>query len=562
MSIRSEMMATTYRGDLSYQLQDILRRNGMRAQVALNNDQFILLVQGHDSPLLEYPITEKQFHALTDSGTNYANKKAYNTFNNIVSKDFDVPSSFVAARNVNGHVAMGLHGYREQYPGRSSLYPPRAVPPGFLGLRPPMQDGFHLRRVGDTVMVPEHTDGRIRPGELKSGAYGYYYKGQPQAVTVQQDPLKDLHQIFVQERSSPRPTEPAKSYKELITSPVYFSNEKWQEILSSHGIVIDEAQKSMTVLSKGTKQDFVYTLNDEDLKKLTDNSLKSTPMDERLNIINKFISQDFNEKVTMDMLNSKEVISITPKPENVTIQAEQSPTLQINENQLQHEIVAEPRYAPTINPESGYVNGQDLQALNEEKGWYREGKHGREVIVGDIWVEKVEAQTEEKSSKAEIQHSEPSEKQATEKPKEKEGEVTYKMSAVINGNVISYDISKRQYDKFMAVDDYQRQRMMSKIFSEVDMKTRPEMREKFHLGAFLTAGLTALSDLTFLGADVAHNISHIKDPHPRPEIYAEIHGPAHILYKPGTDRPEDIARRAFDAGIIAAQTNNDMNRGR
>ena len=33
------------------------------------------------------------------------------------------------------------------------------------------------------------------------------------------------------------------------------------------------------------------------------------------------------------------------------------------------------RMAPTTNPEEGYVNGQNLQALNESKGWYREGKH-------------------------------------------------------------------------------------------------------------------------------------------------------------------------------------------
>lgn len=26
--------------------------------------------------------------------------------------------------------------------------------------------------------------------------------------------------------------------------------------------------------------------------------------------------------------------------------------------------------------------------MNERKGWYREGKHGREVEVGDIWVER------------------------------------------------------------------------------------------------------------------------------------------------------------------------------
>ena len=93
MSVRSEAMATAYKGNLSYQLQDILHRNGMRAQVSMVNDKFFLLVQGHDSPVLEYPITEKQLQALSDSGTNYANKKAYNTFNSIVGKDFDVPSS-------------------------------------------------------------------------------------------------------------------------------------------------------------------------------------------------------------------------------------------------------------------------------------------------------------------------------------------------------------------------------------------------------------------------------------------------------------------------------------
>ena len=54
MSIRSEAMATRYRGELSYQLQDILHRNGMRAQVALVEDKYVLIVQGHDSPVLEY----------------------------------------------------------------------------------------------------------------------------------------------------------------------------------------------------------------------------------------------------------------------------------------------------------------------------------------------------------------------------------------------------------------------------------------------------------------------------------------------------------------------------
>lgn len=564
MSVRSEAMATAYKGNLSYQLQDILHRNGMRAQVSMVNDKFFLLVQGHDSPVLEYPITERQLQALSDSGTNYANKKAYNTFNSIVGKDFDVPSSFVAARNVNGHVAMGLHGYREEYRGHNSLHPLYAFAPGYLGVRPPMQDGFHLRRVGNTVMVPEHFDGRIRPGELKSGAYGYYYKGKQETAALQKDPLEDLHEIFSQVKTTPRPKEPAKAYKDLITSPVYFSNEKWQEVLSSHGIIIDESKKTMTVLSKGTEQDYVYTLDEEDFKKLTDNSLNSTSLNDRLNTINKYLDKDFNEKITMDMLNSKESIAITIKAKNEVINENtNSASVENSTTVLDSQNPSDYHFAPISDPEKGYVNGQDLQALNERKGWYREGKHGREVVVGDIWVEKKDSKQVEEGIKSQSQSNEKQvPDQSQKKDKAQKEEVTYKMSAVINGTVISHDISKRQYDKFLAVDDYQRQRMMSKIFSEVDMKTRPELKEKFNLGAFMAAGLTALSDFTFLGADIAHNISHIKNPHPRPEIYHEVHGTGHILYKPGVDRPEDIARRAYDAGISAALASNDLNRGR
>ena len=104
MSIRSESLPM--RGRLSYQLEDLLRRNGMSAQLAVEDGRYKLLVQGHDSPLLSYDISEQQFRALGDGGTNYANKKAYNVFNGIVGKDFELPSSFVAARNVNGRVIM------------------------------------------------------------------------------------------------------------------------------------------------------------------------------------------------------------------------------------------------------------------------------------------------------------------------------------------------------------------------------------------------------------------------------------------------------------------------
>ena len=535
MSIRSESLP--YRGRLSYQLEDLLRRNGMSAQLAVEEGRYKLLVQGHDSPLLRYDISEQQFRALGDGGTNYANKKAYNTFNSIVGKDFDLPSSFVAARNVNGRVAMGLHGYRVgvgEY-GRPFPMRPHAFGAGFLGWMPRQQPGFHLRRIGDVPMVVEHADGRIRPGELKSGGYGYYYKGDQQPANQVADPLRDLQTYFPPVQTRPRPTEPAKPYKELITSDVYFTNEKWQEVLSSHGIIIDADKKLLTIQSTGTQQDFVYDLTEEEVKKLTDNSLKAVPLQERIDLLNHVISGDFKDSITKDMLNSTEHISITLKPEVEQSLVQQQQVLNHQVDVIPDPLQQQQHLAPSLNPEDGYVNGQDLEEGDERKGWYREGKHGRSVEVGDIWVEKVQPQK--------------AEGEGAQNDDQKNNQVTYRMSAVINGQVVSHEISQKQYDKFMAVDDYQRMRMLSKVFKEVDLKTRPEMRQGFNLGAFLAAGLTAARDATYLGADIAHNVEHIKHPHYAPDVYHEVHGTGRIFFKPGVDSPQDIASRAFEAGL-------------
>ena len=535
MSIRSESLP--YRGRLSYQLEDLLRRNGMSAQLAVEEGKYKLLVQGHDSPLLRYDISEQQFRALGDGGTNYANKKAYNTFNSIVGKDFDLPSSFVAARNVNGRVAMGLHGYRVgvgEY-GRPFPMRPHAFGAGFLGWMPRQQPGFHLRRIGDVPMVVEHADGRIRPGELKSGGYGYYYKGGQQPANQVADPLRDLQTYFPPVQTRPRPTEPAKPYKELITSDVYFTNEKWQEVLSSHGIIIDADKKLLTIQSTGTQQDFVYDLTEEEVKKLTDNSLKAVPLQERIDLLNHVISVDFKDSITKDMVSSTEHISITLKPEVEQSLVQQQQVINHQVDVIPDPLQQQQHLAPSLNPEDGYVNGQDLEEGDERKGWYREGKHGRSVEVGDIWVEKVQPQK--------------AEGEAAQNDDQKNNQVTYRMSAVINGQVVSHEISQKQYDKFMAVDDYQRMRMLSKVFKEVDLKTRPEMRQGFNLGAFLAAGLTAARDATYLGADIAHNVEHIKHPHYAPDVYHEVHGTGRIFFKPGVDSPQDIASRAFEAGL-------------
>lgn len=534
MSIRSEAMP--YRGRLSGNLQDVLRRNGMQAQLAVEGDKYKLIVQGHDSPLLTYNISEKQFRALADGGTNYANKKAYSMFNSIVSKDFDMPSSYVAARNANGRVVMGLHGVRESLPygGRGNHH--------ILGWTPRQQTGYHMRRINDvpmvaTPMLMQHTDGRNRPGELKSGGYGYYYKGQQEQQIPQKqvDPLKDMQACFPQAVNRPRSADPAKPYKELITSDVYFTNEKWQEVLSSHGIVVDADKKTLTIQSQSAQQDFVYDLKPEEVRKLTDNSLKTTSLQARIDILNNVIGGDFQDKITKEMLNSTERIGIHLKPEieqslNHSIQQEQFQVTNIDQSEI-----TTIHQSPTLDPEKGFVDGARIEDYDDRKGWYREGKHGRSVDVGDIWVEKEPKISDHKDGK-----------EAKEESKES---YTYKMSAVINGEVITHEISKKQYDRFIAVDDYQRQRMMSKIFDEVDMKTRPDARQRFNIGAFLSAGLQAAREATYIGADISHNVEHIRHPHGGPPIHDEVHGTGRIYVKPGVDSPQDIASRAFEAGL-------------
>ena len=50
----------------------------------------------------------------------------------------------------------------------------------------------------------------MKPGELQSGGYGFYYKGQQQSYSPQQqDVLKDLEGIITPSISRPRSTEPA-----------------------------------------------------------------------------------------------------------------------------------------------------------------------------------------------------------------------------------------------------------------------------------------------------------------------------------------------------------------
>ena len=94
--------------------------------------------------------------------------------------------------------------------------------------------------------------------------------------------------------------------------------------------------------------------------------MKSTSLQARLDIINAAMANDFDGKVTMDMLNSKERINIPLKPD-VATQLNQLENQRIAE-QYRHDepqVIMDWHVAPTTDPNQGYVDGKALQEMNE-----------------------------------------------------------------------------------------------------------------------------------------------------------------------------------------------------
>ena len=637
--------------DLSTGLQEVLRKNGMQAHISLAKDGGReLIVLGHDSPVLTYKLNEKQVENLMGWGTTYENKKAYNTFASIVKDDFYMPQNFVSASNAFGRVAMGLHGYRighgeYGYDARPARRTPWFAPfsrqgrgwaGDFVGYAP-RTEGFHLRRIGDHAyrpwgggpVVTERPDNRVKPGEMLSGGYGFYFKGHQKET-----PVEVLDQISIEPKikpleAAPRPQGQGIPYSSVITSDVYFSNDKFQEVLKSHGIVIDEAKKTLTIQSNLSKVDLQYDLKPEELQKLMANKVSGkggVSVDARLAIINEVIGKDFDTKLTKDMLETKELVSLDLKPE--VRQEVEAPFIEqerrIAEQQRLAEARAEQRReSERIERDPNAIDGREIQAILGNKGWFQPVANGREMVVGEIRVDKtlngtyvMEAEVngrllahsisakdyqkfldlddahrlkmfdkvfnevEIKSAHGEslyqddlylahdgqsiVHQKEVDIQNATsnrvdgaallefnerkgfyrERAHGREVEVgniqvdptangKYKMTAVINGQTISHEITQKQYDKFLAVDDYHRMQLFSKIFNEVDIKTRPG--EGHNLGAALLAALVVGGEVMRDGLSVPHE--------PRPEIYETRTGP--VYHKAGVVSPADVAAANF-----------------
>ena len=480
------------RVDVSRGLRELLMRNGIQARVAFSNDgKPILIVKGHDSPEIEYKISDRQLNDLMQWSDSYrsVNRTAYNTFVNIVKNDFHCPATFVYAANAFSPVATGLHGYRigvgeygnnpRWYGGfggwRNHLYGGMYGSLWRGGFRPALLWGgggpFHGRMIGGRYFanytqpwVSERPDGRLKPGEMQSGGYGFYWKGNLQKREEEVE-VKDIRPVELQ---------PMPRNKHVIPfySPSAWSKSHWNDVLDSHGIVVDEKKGTITIQSKALRADVVFTEKDDpdirkkikaimcdklaaEPKKGTFKGVKASDkktsysVTDRVFLINEIIDSKFKDKVTKDMLFSNEMINIEAKPEcKAEIEKDYIVQDQRKAAKLQSELVQNQRqYAEDllkqdidvmrarIYNDPNAVNGREIAAVLGEKGWFVNRSHGRELNVGEIRVDKV-------------------------------GDKFY-MSADVNGEVMQKEISAKAYGKFLNYDDAHRLNMFASTFDEV-----------------------------------------------------------------------------------------------
>ena len=460
---------TNPRWDIAPQLQTTLNANGMQAhlaQDAAGNYQLITMAHNTSTPRY-YQVSERQVENLRNGGTNFWNKKAYETFTSIVGKDYYMPGSWVAAKNANSPVNNGLWGHtigRGEYGYRGG---PRFRPfvgarygmfnsflPGYPGMGP---RGFHIRRVEgrpffaySAPVVMDRPDGRLKPGELKSGSYGFYDKGNQQTDVLDHLEIKIKPKILVRPKGQSEPLD------KVMGSNLYPTSELFQHMLASHGVIINEKDKTLTIKSSSVNKDLQYKLMDEELEKLLAENFKHTDnkgnkgkngvtVDERIAILNKVIEGDFADKITRASLNTKDYVDIKLRPEKEKeIYLEQEAALK-NAQMMDIIHLKEPRqdYHTGFIDKWNSIGVVDGRMLSLEKGFYLPNKDGRRVSVGEIQAYPIH--NGEKTS--------------------------FRMTAVINNQVMSREISKEDYLRFINYDDEHRLELFDKIFDEVKIKS-------------------------------------------------------------------------------------------
>lgn len=467
---------TNPRWDIAPQLQTTLNANGMQAhltQDATGNYQLVTMAHNTSTPRY-YNLTDKQVEDLRNGGTNFWNRKAYETFTSIVGKDYYMPGSWVAAKNANSPVNNGLwghtigrgeYGYRGEQRfrpfvgARYELF--NSFLPGLPGMGP---RGYHIRRVegrpffaSSAPVVVDRPDGRLKAGELKSGSYGFYDKGNQQTDVLDNLEIKTKPKVLVRPKGQSEPLD------KVMGTTLYPTPELFQHMLASHGVIINEKDKTLTIKSSSVNKDLQYKLTDDELGKLLAENFKDTgkkgnkgknvvTVDERLSILNQVIEGDFAEKITRASLNTKDYVGIKLRPEKEKeIFVEQEAILK--DAKLMDTIhLKEPRqdYHTGFVDKWNSIGVVDGRMLSSDKGFYLPNKDGRRVSVGEIQAY----------------------------PTHNGEKTSFRMTAIINGQVLSREISKDDYLRFINYDDEHRLELFDKTFDEVKIKSASHGRNE------------------------------------------------------------------------------------
>lgn len=549
--------------DVAPQLQSVLNANGMQAHISMTETgTYQLVTMSHNSSQPRYyNINQKQLEALMNGGTTVWDKNAYNTFVSIVKNDYYIPGSFVAARNANSPVNMGLNGHRLNVGEYGYMGDPRFRPfsgPGFGRFDNSVfgilfgRDRYHVRRINDrpffansAPVVIDRPDGRLKPGELKAGSYGFYDKG-----NQQQDALANM-KIESKPKELVRPKGQAERLSDLYSPDLTLTPETFQHLLASHGVVIDEKNKTLTIKSSSVNADLQYKLTDDEVKKLMTEKFKNTgkknstknavSIDERLAILNNVIKADFSDKITRDQLNTKDYVSIHLTPEK--------------EKELFSKDVATQQYMSTSDIidlknqredyHSGYIDKWnsigvvDGRTLNPNEGFYLPVKDGRRVTVGEIQAY----------------------------PTHDGVKPSFRMTAVINGQVMSHEISKEDYLKFINYEDKCRLQLFDKVFDEVKIKnaSNGELQDNVKSGNLTTAnGVVALNGDYSLVSEKSSEVINLNDLREQTKINllgdASINGESLNNIKASKEwKRSGEHGRATEVGDIAVERIKDAN---
>ena len=255
---------------------------------------------------------------------------------------------------------------------------------------------------------------------------------------------------------------PLKDYINGYSTLLTFSGAGFAEVLSSHGIVVDKDKKTLTIKSDGVNRNLEYALTDEELNTILNDKLRFTDtrgkkkqvynknapnISERLDVINKVIANDFADKITMNHLQSKDYINIKLKPETeVALGLTEAKANEYNKNvdilELNMQDMRQD-YKTGFVDKWNTIGVVDGRMLPENMGFYLPMNKGRRVTVGEIQAYPTN-----------------------------DGEKTsYRMTAVVNNQLMSREISKDDYNRFLNYDDEHRLQLFDKVFDEVKIKS-------------------------------------------------------------------------------------------